>query len=106
MPALDWEDLSVFLDEDEFASPVTLTRADGTELSFPAIFEDPYLDAQTGEYNMDTNRPRAWCRLADVPGVEPGDICVIGGTKYDVMTRPQSDGAGMAMLDLAEAPNA
>ena len=104
MPALDWEDLSVFLEEDEFASPVTLTRADGTQLSFSAIFEAPYLDAQTGEYNMDMTRPRAWCRESDVPGVVRGDTALIAGIAYDVLTEPQSDGAGMAMLDLAETP--
>jgi hypothetical protein len=106
MAALDWEDLGLFLDEEEFASPVTLTRSDGSVLEFPAIFENPYLDAQTGEYNMDMARPRAWCAHSDVPGVQRGDACVIDGIRYDVLTRPQGDGSGMAMLDLAEAPDA
>lgn len=101
MPAPDWEDLDDFLDEAEFADPVTVTRADGAVLTLSGIFEDQYLDAQLGEYRMDTERPRVWCKQADVPGVQRGDTCTVGGVTYDVMTEPQGDGTGMAMLDLA-----
>ncbi|WP_456267655.1 hypothetical protein M1D97_10335 [Kushneria sp. AK178] len=101
MPAPDWEDLDVFFDEVEFACRVTVQRADGVELSLSGIFEDAYYDAQLGEYAMDSTRPRVWCKLSDVPGVERFDTCRVNGTPYDVMTKPQGDGSGMAMLDLA-----
>jgi hypothetical protein len=104
MPAPDWEDLGVFLDDGVFAVPITVTRADGTVLTFSGIYEDQYLDAQTGEYRMDSIRPRVWCKETDVPGVARGDTCTVDGTLYDVMTAPQGDGTGMAMLDLAVRP--
>lgn len=106
MPAPDWEDLDAFLDENEFADSVTVTRADGTVLTLSGIYEDQYLDARLGEYMMDSKRPRVWCKCADVPGVRRGDICTVAGIAYDVMTEPQGDGTGMAMLDLAERPDA
>jgi len=106
MPAPEWEDLDAFLDEDEFAVPVTVTRQDGAVLTFSGIYEDQYLDAQLGEYRMDSERPRVWCRQVDVPGVTRGDTCTVGATTYDVMTEPQGDGTGMAMLDLAVRPDA
>lgn len=106
MPAPEWEDLDAFLDEGEFATTVTVTREDGLALAFSGIYEDQYLDAQLGEYRMDSERPRVWCKQADVPGVSRGDTCVVGGATYDVMTAPQGDGTGMAMLDLAVRPDA
>lgn len=106
MPAPEWEDLDDFLDEEEFAVAVIVMREDGTELSFSGIFEDQYLDAQLGEYRMDTERPRVWCKQVDVPGVQRGDTCTVAGTTYDVLTEPQPDGTGMAMLDLAVKPDA
>ncbi|RKR02596.1 hypothetical protein C7446_2314 [Kushneria sinocarnis] len=101
MPAPDWEDLDVFLDEDEFACRVFVQRADGVELSLSGLFEDAYYDAQLGEYAMDSIRPRVWCQRVDVPGVQRGDTCRIEGTRYDILTEPQGDGTGMAMLELA-----
>lgn len=106
MPAPDWEDLDVFFDEDEFATPVIVTREDGTVLALSGLYEDQYLDAQLGEYRMDSERPRVWCKHSDVPGVQRGDTCTVDGTTYDVMTEPQPDGTGMAMLDLAVRPDA
>lgn len=50
---------------------------------------------------MDSTRPRVWCKLSDVPGVGRFDTCRVNGTLYDVLTEPQGDGSGMAMLDLA-----
>jgi hypothetical protein len=106
MPAPDWEDLNDFLDEEEFATAVTITRADGVVLTLSGIYEDQYMDAQLGEYVMDTERPRVWCKQLDVPGVQRGDICEVDGVTYDVMGQPQSDGTGMALLDLAVRNNA
>lgn len=101
MPAPDWEDLDAFLDEGDFATRVIVQRADGVELALPGIFEDAYYDTQLGEYAMDTTRPRVWCKMTDVPGVQRRDTCRVGDTVYDVLSEPQGDGAGMAMLDLA-----
>lgn len=101
MPSPDWEDLSVFLQTDEFAVTATVVLQDGTTRSVDGIFDDPFLNAQLGEYELDTARPRLTCRESDVAGVTRGDTATINGEIYDVMTGPQSDGTGMAMLDLA-----
>lgn len=106
MPALDWEDLDVFLDEDDFAIPVIILLGGGSELTVSGIYEDQYLDAQLGEYTMDSTRPRVWCKASAVQGVRRGDVCTVDGFVYDVLGDPQSDGTGMAMLDLAVRPNA
>lgn len=101
MPTLAWEDLGAFLNADEFATTVTLRSQDGTERQITAIFDDPYLNAELGEYELDTNRPRLTCKESDVLGVTRGDVVEIDGKTYDVLTGPQPDGTGMAMLEMA-----
>lgn len=101
MPSPAWEDLSAFLNADEFATTVTLRLQDGTERQITAIFDDPYLNAELGEYEFDTNRPRLTCKESDVLDVTRGDEVLIDGKTYDVLAGPQSDGAGMAMLEMA-----
>jgi hypothetical protein len=66
MPKASWEDLDVFLNTDEFAVPVTLQLQDKTERQINAIFDDPYLNAELGEYEFDTNRPRLTCKESDL----------------------------------------
>lgn len=78
----DWED----------GDPVTYTR------DLVGIFDDPYLNADLGEYDVDTSAPRFTCKETDVGGVRRGDYLVLDGTMYNIMTDPQSDGAGMAIL--------
>ena len=97
----DWEELSDFLRTDDFAVEVLAELQSGQTRTFSAIFDEPYLNAQLGEYELDTGRPRLTCDLADVQDMARGDVVTVGGTHYDVMTGPQSDGTGMAMLDLA-----
>lgn len=101
MPATGWEDLDEFLSVDEFASTATVVLHDGTTRQVAGIFDDPYLNAELGEYELDTTRPRFTCKAADVVGVARGDTVTIGGETFDVMTSPQGDGEGVAMLDLA-----
>ena len=95
---LPWDDLDAFLTD--FAVPVTL-HAGGTDRVIKAIYDDPYLNAQIGEYEADTSRPRLTCKESDVAGVVRGDTVIVEGTTYDVLSSPQGDGTGMAMLDLA-----
>lgn len=101
MPAADWEDLDAFLQEDEFATSATVSLQNGSTRQVAGIFDDPYLNAQIGEYEMDTTRPRLTCKAADVDGVDRGDEVTIDGEAFDVMTAPQGDGEGMAVLALA-----
>lgn len=106
MPSPDWENLDDFLDEADFATPVVVTLSGGGTLTLSGIYEDQYLDAQLGEYLMDTVRPRVWGKQSDMTGIHRGDVCTVGGAAYDVLGEPQGDGTGMAMLDLAVRPDA
>lgn len=101
MPAPAWEDLDAFLNVDEFAITATVSLQDGTTRAVRGIFDDPYLNAELGEYELDTNRPRLTCKESDVLGVTRGDVAVIDGKTYDVLSAPHSDGTGMAMLEMA-----
>lgn len=101
MPAPAWEDLDAFLNVDEFAITATVSLQDGTTRAVRGIFDDPYLNAELGEYELDTNRPRLNCKESDVLGVARGDVVEIDGQAYDVLSAPHSDGAGMAMLEMA-----
>ncbi len=101
MPSPAWENLDDFLSVDDFATSVLVRLQDGSERVISAIFDDPYLNAQLGEYEMDTSRPRVTCKESDVMGVQRGDVVVLNGKTYDVRSAPQSDGVGVAMLELA-----
>lgn len=101
MPAPAWDDLSTFLNPDDFGVPVRVVLQDGSTRDFTGIFDDPYLNAQLGEYEADTSRPRITCREADVAGVSRGDTVGVNGCTYDVLSAPHGDGTGMAVLELA-----
>lgn len=67
-----------------------------------AIFDEPYLNAELGEYELDTNQPRLTCKWKNVQDVARGDVVEVGGRPYDVVTNnAQPDGTGMALLALA-----
>lgn len=76
----------------EEGDPVTYTR------SLAGIFDDPYLNADLGEYEADTSAPRFTCKESDVAGVRRGDYLTLDGKTYNIMSDPQSDGAGMSIL--------
>ena len=101
MPKHAWEDLDAFFSLDEFATTITLRLQSGEVRQFNAVFDDPYLNAELGEYELDTNRPRLTCKESDVLSVTRGDVVEIDGKTYDVLTGPQPDGTGMAMLEMA-----
>lgn len=100
MPTPSWDDLDAFLRTDEFAVTVTVRPQDGPARQVAGIFDEPYLNAQLGEYEADTVRPRLVCKAADVAGLVRGDMVDIDGVTYDVLTSPQPDGTGMATLEL------
>lgn len=101
MPTPAWDDLDAFVSTDDFAVLATVRLQDGGTRVLRGIFDDPYLNTQLGEYEMDTSRPRLTCKEADVIGVKRGDLVDIDGRTYDVLTSAQADGTGMAVLDLA-----
>lgn len=107
MPKPAWEDLGEFLDTEEFASTAVFTLLDSSTLPpVVGIFTDPYEGAQAGEYRADTEQTCFACPEAALAGVERGCTVVITSPGYsprtmDVLTDPQSDGAGLAVVMLA-----
>jgi hypothetical protein len=101
MPTPSWDNLDAFLDPADFAGSVLLQLADGSSRTVQAIFDEPYLNAQLGEYEPDTTQPRITAKAIDLAGLARGDLATVDGTTYDVMGAPQPDGTGMAVLPLA-----
>lgn len=101
MPAPDWENLDQFLAEEDFAVPVELRRDGNLLRTISAIFDAPFLNAELGEYELDTVQPRLTCKAADVADVVRGDECVVDGATLDVVRSPEPDGSGLAIVPLA-----
>lgn len=110
MPAPSWENLDDFLQPEsggDFAILAAITlQGSGQVLHVWGIFDDPYLNAELGEYEADTSAPRFTCKEVDVADVDRADVWqqvdpkthAPIGQPFDIMTAPQSDGAGMAIV--------
>lgn len=98
-----WDDLSVFVDPDDFGIPVVVMQA-GRTWEFSGIFDDPYLDTQAGEYAFDGAEPRVTAKESDMIGIKRGATCTVNGKDWAVMDAPKQDGTGFAVLRLQEEP--
>lgn len=99
-----WEEPDAFfqLDTDGgFARPALIALQDGGTLTVNGIFDEPYLNAQLGEYDHDSSDPRFTCASAAVEGVRRGDELTLDGKTYDVLSSPHHDGTGLATIKLA-----
>lgn len=107
MPKPSWENLDVFLQKDStggFAVVATVQFEDGSVKDITGIFDEPYLNAQLGEYDFDDSKPRFTCKEADVFNVKRGDYLKFqDGGRFYIMGYPQPDGIGMACLELEVA---
>jgi len=94
------EDLTEFFDD--FAVKATLVLANGRRREIQCIYDDPYLNADLGEYVVDTSEPRITARTQDIAGLTFRDSQVIvQGETFDVVTQPQHDGTGISVVKLA-----
>lgn len=103
MPKPSWEDLNVFFQTDTvggFADIATFELANGEVRQITGIFDDPYLNADLGEYEVDTSNPRFTCAETDAQGIGRKDIMILDGKRYDVMAYPKSDGVGVVIIQL------
>jgi len=104
MPAPAWENLDDFLSVDDFAIVATFTRqGSGQVRQVRGIFDEQYVDADLGEYTMDTGEPRLTCKEADVVGLKKHDACTIAGipgVNYELSHDPVPDGTGTAVVRL------
>lgn len=104
-----WENLDDFLGldtQDGFAKKATVHFASTTATrQVKGIFDEPYLNAQLGEYQADEIAPRFLCKHIDVFDVGRGDRIDVEGVLFDIMSAPQADGTGMATLYLESPPD-
>lgn len=101
-----WEDLDDFLQTDDdggFATAAVIQFQAGGTRTISVLFDDPYLNAQLGEYEADTSEPRISGKEADMVGITRGDLVTVAGETFDVLTSPQADGTGWAMVTMARA---
>lgn len=104
MPAPSWENLDAFFDLDTnggFAFPAVLQSQKGWTRTINAIFDDPYFNAQIGEYEADTSSPRLTAKESDLAGLLRGDTIIVAGETFDVLDSPEQDGTGTAVIRLA-----
>jgi hypothetical protein len=109
MPA--WDNLNEFLDLDDFAVQASVQlQGGGAPLHVPGIFDDPFLNAQLGEYEPDSSAPRFVCKASLVGAVRRGDALTLtppnasAPVTFDVLRAPEPDGTGMATIHLAVPP--
>lgn len=99
-----WENLDDFLELDDnggFATPAVIRFEGGAVREIAVIFDDPYLNAQLGEYEADTSEPRISGKESDMAGIRRGDVVEVAGEIFDVMGSPQSDGSGWSVVVMA-----
>lgn len=99
-----WENLDDFLQTDDdggFANTAVIHFQTGGSRTVNAIFDDPYMNADIGEYEADTSSPRLNGKEVDFAGVTRGDTVTVTGETFDVLTNPQADGTGWAIITMA-----
>lgn len=104
MPAPAWEDLDVFLQEDDFAVSGIIHLQSGENRPVRGIFDDPYLAARLGGFDRDDNHVTFTVKESDTVGVRRLDTVDVNGKTFDVMSTPQGDGTGMSIIVLANLP--
>ncbi|MFV1534856.1 head-tail joining protein [Phaeobacter sp. JH209B] len=96
-----WDDLDAFLQVDDFAVKATVTPRGGVPRQIKGVFDEPYFNTQLGEYEADATQPRFTCKAVDVVDLQDKAEVEINGQPYFLLTNPQEDGTGMAVLQLA-----
>lgn len=99
-----WENLDDFLQADDdggFANTAVIHFQTGGSRTVKAIFDDPYLMSEIGEYDADTSQPRLNGKEVDFAGVTRGDTVTVTGETFDILTSPQADGTGWAIIKMA-----
>jgi hypothetical protein len=97
-----WDDLDEFLDAGDFAVVGTITLSAGGTRDVPGIYDGPYKAARMADTEHDTTVPRFTCKQADTVGIKRGDgITIPGEGAFGILSEPQPDGTGMAVLELA-----
>jgi len=108
MPSPAWEDLDVFLQEDDFATKATINLQGGQSRAVVGIFDDPSITAHLGGYHRDDNNVMLTVKETDTVGVRKRDTVTVhhhtGAKSYDVMKTPEADGTGMSIIVMLAIP--
>lgn len=103
MPVETEADRRLFMQEDDFAVPVSWNRA-GVVSTFPALFDDTYalIDAPFIEAGVEGSSPQIHCCTADLPPDRvQGDTVTVDGKAYQAVEF-KPDGTGMTIVRLRE----
>lgn len=102
MPAPAWEKLGQFVNPRDFGVACTISFQAGGTRTVYALYDETYFDTQLGEYVIDATKPRLSGKAADFVGVRREDIVnVTGEGDFDIMEKPQPDGTGWVVVELA-----
>lgn len=99
-----WENLDDFLQTDDdggFAQTAVVQFQDGGTRDISVIYDDPYLNAQLGEYEADTSEPRISGKESDMVGIRARDLVTVAGETFVVIRSPEADGTGWALVTMA-----
>lgn len=102
MPAPAWESLDAFFSTDEFAVEAVVTPQVGAVRTVKGILDTPYLGADLGEHEVDTERVHLTLRASDAQGLRKGDAVACDGRTFRLVRGPVWDGTGLAVLHMAE----
>ena len=99
-------DMGVFF-SDDFAVSVKLVFKDNRlrPRTIKAVFDEPYVDADLGEYVLDTVQPRITAAWSDVKDCKKFDFAIVHGKRYVLSHNAQSDGTGVGMLAMTTDTN-
>jgi hypothetical protein len=92
--------LSIFLKDFAEDAPIVFAWEDQTK-TLNGIFDDSFVDAETGETILDTTQPRLTVLGSDAVGIPREATTTIRGKTYSV-TQVQPDGTGMAIIQLTQ----
>jgi len=93
------EDLTPFFDPAGLGVAASYTPAGGAAKTINGVFEDEYVEINSGDVGVEGSGPKFICAAADVSGVKQGDALVINSVSYTV-SEVQPDGAGVVELVL------
>ncbi len=86
------EDLTAFLNPDEFATSVTVGG-----VAVPAIFDNGYALGSVGGFGMASTQPAITLATANVPAAPEGQAVVVNSVAYLVASH-EPDGTGVSRL--------
>ena len=93
------EDLTPFFDPAGLGVAASFIPAGGSAKTVNGVFEDEYVDIDSGGVGIDGSGPKFICAAADVPGVKQGDALIVNAVSYTVAD-VQPDGSGIVELIL------